>query len=49
MELLAYVILGSLLGTVIGQLAVIFFEDEIFDFIDRCAKRVRSYCGLGGW
>ena len=46
MELLACVILGSLLGTVIGQLSVIFFGDDIFDFIDRCVKRVRSSCGL---
>jgi len=40
------VIVGAVLGWVIGQLLLIFFMNEIFEFIDRLVSRVRRACGL---
>lgn len=39
-------IFGALMGCLIAQLMLIFFQEEIFTFIDRIAEKVRKACGL---
>ena len=42
-------IIGFGIGYVIGLLLLIFFEKEIFNFIDVCVYKVRGFFGLHPW
>lgn len=47
---IVYVLLGLtglIAGWALGQLALVYFMDEIFDFIDGCVHRVRKLFKLG--
>lgn len=40
------ILLGCLLGACVALLSLLFFQDEIFNWLDRIANRVRILCGL---
>ena len=40
------IFVGVLIGWLIGQVLLAFFQDEIFAFIDRLVEKVRRACGL---
>lgn len=45
-SILIGVIVGGGVGCLLGQLAVLFFGKEIFDWIDRVVDRVRGWFRL---
>lgn len=47
-EQLVWLIGGLVVGHVIGLVLLLFFQDEIFGFLDRLVLRVRRLCGLDG-
>ena len=47
-NILAWMFVGLLFGVLIGQISLLFFQNEIFNFMDRLVARVRSWCGLDG-
>ena len=38
--------IGAGIGYLLGQLAMLFFQEEIFDWMDRAIDRVRGWFGL---
>lgn len=41
-----WVVVGAGIGWMIAQVLLIFFQNEIFAFIDRLVAKVRRACGL---
>ena len=46
MELFAWVFFGTLVGAALGLVALVFFEDEIFNCIEAAVDKVRRLLGL---
>ena len=45
LALLIGLVAGVLIGRLIAQIALVFFEDQIFGFLDRCVNWVRAKLG----
>lgn len=46
---LVWLLIGAGAGYVMGQVLILFFSDEIFNFMDRLVNRVRRMFGLPRW
>lgn len=41
-----WIVVGAGVGWLMSQVSLLFFQDEIFAFVDRLVNRVRGWCGL---
>lgn len=46
MDTLIWMFVGGGIGFLLAQLSLLFFMDEIFDFIDNLVERVRKFFNL---